>query len=55
VGGPKDLDTLFSIEEIKPDFSDYEIIELSETEVELNEGKFHIGLGSVIRFVGRKI
>ena len=54
VGGPKDLDTLFSIEEIKADFSNYEIIELSETEVELNEGKFHIGLGSVIRFVGRK-
>ena len=54
VGGPKDLDTLFSIEEIKSDFSNYEIIELSETEVELNEGKFHIGLGSVIRFVGRK-
>lgn len=54
VGGPKDLDTLFSIEEIKVDFSNYEIIELSETEVELNEGKFHIGLGSVIRFVGRK-
>lgn len=54
VGGPKDLDTLFSVEEIKSDFSNYEIIELSETEVELNEGKFHIGLGSVIRFVGRK-
>lgn len=54
VGGPKDLDTLFSIEEIKADFSNYEIIELSETEVELNEGKFHVGLGSVIRFVGRK-
>lgn len=55
VGGPKDLDTLFSIEEIKSDFSNYEIIELSETEVELNEGKFHVGMGSVIRFVGRKI
>lgn len=54
VGGPKDLDTLFSVEEIKADFSNYEIIELSETEVELNEGKFHVGLGSVIRFVGRK-
>jgi ubiquinone/menaquinone biosynthesis C-methylase UbiE len=54
VGGPKDVDTLFSIEEIKSDFSNYEIIELSEKEVELNEGKYHIGLGSVIRFVGRK-
>lgn len=54
VGGPKDIGSLFSIEEIKSDFSDFEIIELSETEVELHEGIFHNGLGSVIRFVGRK-
>lgn len=55
VGGPKELDMLFSIEEIKSDFANYEIIELEEKEVELNEGLFHNGLGSVIRFVGRKI
>jgi SAM-dependent methyltransferase len=54
IGGPKDLGMLFSIEEIKADFSNYEILELTETEVELEEGKFHIGLGSVIRFIGRK-
>jgi ubiquinone/menaquinone biosynthesis C-methylase UbiE len=54
VGGPKDMDQLYSIEEIKKDFKDFEIIELIETEVELSEGNFHIGLGSVIRFIGRK-
>lgn len=54
VGGPKDLDTLFSIEEIKSDFNNYEIIELSEKEIELSEGLYHKGKGSVIRFVGRK-
>lgn len=54
VGGPKEIDMLFSIDEIKSDFEDYEIIELIETEVELNEGVFHNGTGSVIRFVGRK-
>jgi hypothetical protein len=54
VGGPKDIDQLFSIEEIKKDFQDFEIIELIETEVELSEGNFHIGLGSVIRFIGKK-
>ncbi len=54
VGGPKDIDQLYSIEEIKKDFQGFEIIELIETEVELSEGSFHIGLGSVIRFVGRK-
>ncbi|PXY42970.1 class I SAM-dependent methyltransferase [Flavobacterium hydrophilum] len=54
VGGPKDIESLFSIEEIKADFSDYEIIELEEKEIELNEGTFHNGTGSVIRFVGKK-
>ncbi|WP_035647030.1 bifunctional 2-polyprenyl-6-hydroxyphenol methylase/3-demethylubiquinol 3-O-methyltransferase UbiG [Flavobacterium sp. ASV13] len=54
VGGPKDIESLFSIEEIKTDFPNYEIIELEEKEIELNEGLFHNGTGSVIRFVGRK-
>lgn len=54
VGGPKDIESLFSIEEIKQDFSDYEIIELQETVIELNEGIYHNGQGAVIRFVGRK-
>lgn len=54
VGGPRDLGSLFSIEELKSDFPDYEIIELEEKEIELNEGLFHNGTGSVIRFVGKK-
>lgn len=54
VGGPKDVAMLFSIDEIKSDFAHYDIIELVETEIELNEGLFHNGKGSVIRFVGRK-
>lgn len=54
VGGPKDLASLFSVEELQSDFKDYEIIELAETEVELSEGLYHNSIGSVIRFVGRK-
>lgn len=54
VGGPKDIESLFSIEEIQSDFPDYEIIQLEEKEIELNEGLFHNGKGSVIRFVGNK-
>lgn len=54
VGGPKDIESLFSVEEIKADFPNYEIIELEEKEIELNEGLFHNGTGSVIRFIGRK-
>ncbi|WP_061242603.1 class I SAM-dependent methyltransferase [Leptospira interrogans] len=54
VGGPRELEMLFSIDEIKSDFKNYEIIELEEKEIELKEGLFHNGNGSVIRFVGRK-
>ncbi len=54
VGGPKELDMLFSTEEIKADFKDFTVIELTEREVELKEGTFHQGKGAVIRFVGRK-
>ena len=53
-GGPKKAEMLFSIEEIKQDFSNYEIIELSEQEINLSEGLYHNGKSSVIRFVGRK-
>ena len=55
VGGPRDLATLFSIEEIIADFPNYDIEELMEMEVELKEGLYHNGKGSVIRFVGRKM
>lgn len=54
VGGPKDIAMLFSVEEIKTDFENYEIIVLEEKVIELSEGLFHNGKGSVIRFVGRK-
>ncbi len=55
VGGPRELAMLFSIEELKADFSNYEALVLEEKEVELSEGTFHNGTGSVIRFVGRKL
>ena len=54
IGGPKEIEMLFSIDEIISDFDNYEIIELEEKVIELNEGSFHNGEGSVIRFVGRK-
>lgn len=54
VGGPNQLEFLFSIDEIRTYFKDYEIVELVEKEVMLNEGLYHIGKGSVIRFLGRK-
>lgn len=54
VGGPRDIESLFSIAELSADFLNYEVIEMSEKEIELSEGLYHNGVGSVIRFVGRK-
>jgi cyclopropane fatty-acyl-phospholipid synthase-like methyltransferase len=54
IGGPHDSDFLFATKELRSDFDGYEILQLEETEVELNEGNYHVGKGSVIRFIGRK-
>ena len=54
VGGPDDINMLYSKAEIMTDFENYEILMLEEEEIILNEGKYHNGKGSVIRFVGRK-
>lgn len=53
-GGPKNIEMLFTKESIRQDFPDLEIIQLEEVEVELQEGSFHNGKASVIRFIGRK-
>ena len=54
VGGPNNIDMLFSTETFTSDFSAFEPLVLEEAEVELNEGHFHIGTAKVIRFVGKK-
>ncbi|WP_206669096.1 class I SAM-dependent methyltransferase [Flavobacterium pectinovorum] len=54
VGGPTASDMLFSMSEVIADFNNYDIMLLEEQEVSLDEGIYHIGKGSVIRFVGRK-
>ena len=55
IGGPPNLDLLFSTDEIQSDFKDYQVLELAEKEIELSEGLYHNGKGSAIRFVGRKL
>lgn len=54
VGGPANKDMLYTVEEMKTTFPNFEIIQLEQTETELNEGKYHNGIASVIRFIGRK-
>lgn len=53
-GGPKVPNILFSLKQIAEDFSSLDVLELKEEVVELDEGIFHQGPASVIRFVGRK-
>ena len=53
-GGPKNIDMLFSIEEIKDEFKGLKIDVLEQQTIQLNEGNGHIGKGEVIRFVGVK-
>ncbi|WP_289055885.1 class I SAM-dependent methyltransferase [Carboxylicivirga marina] len=54
LGGPPDASMMYSKEEIKHAFGNYEIVELSIEMRHLNEGFGHVGEGSVIRFIGRK-
>ena len=54
LGGPKNIEMLFSKESIQKDFSDFEILLLQEINVNLSEGKYHNGVSSVIRFIGKK-
>jgi SAM-dependent methyltransferase len=54
-GGPKNLDMLFSIDEVKNEFEGIAFNHLIETEIVLNEGKYHQGDAAVLRFTGKKI
>ncbi len=49
-GGPQDLGMLFSKDELIDDFLNMQIIQISEEEIELNEGPYHLGKAFVVRF-----
>jgi len=53
-GGPRNIDFLFSEDELRSDFSDLSQLEILEKEVFLDEGPFHQGTASVIRITGEK-
>lgn len=55
VGGPDSTEPMYSLEEVKQLFPHFEIIELKKEKVHLQEGLYHVGESSVIRFVGRKL
>lgn len=53
-GGPKDVNMLYSIEELKEDFAQLNQIDIWEEKIVLNEGPFHSGKSAVIRLIGKK-
>ena len=50
-GGPPKESMLYSLDELRADFSEARIEMLEETVTELNEGKYHVGSGAVLRLV----
>lgn len=55
VGGPKNIDQLYELDSIKKDFENFDIEIATEVQTNLEEGVYHRGKSSVVRFVGRKI
>ncbi len=54
-GGPKELSMLYTEEMLQDDFIGLDVQQLSTKNIELSEGKYHIGKADVIRFIGKKI
>lgn len=48
-GGPKDINMLYTVDELRKDFEDMVILELSEQKINLAEGSYHNGTADVIR------
>ena len=53
-GGPKDLDMLVTVEQLRAEFPRLQAVLLRETEREVREGAGHTGWASVVQFIGRK-
>lgn len=53
-GGPKDVNLLYSEDEIKQIFHSLNNLMIKKEQVFLTEGQYHVGEASVIRVIGRK-
>jgi len=53
-GGPKNIELLFTAEQIKNDFADLPDIVIAETQIILDEGPLHQGLADVIQLTCHK-
>ena len=53
-GGPPNAKLLYTLEDLREDFSDLEIVEIEKVEAEIHEGRYHTGLASAVRLVARR-
>jgi SAM-dependent methyltransferase len=53
-GGPKNIDMLFSEEELRADFAHMKELNIEKQIIHLHEGEHHKGEASVMRVLGRK-
>lgn len=53
-GGPKSIELLFTLDQIKCDFDNLSNLQIRETQVILDEGPLHQGLAEVIQITGLK-
>ncbi len=54
-GGPKHETMLYSTEELREDFNQLNVDSLVQTNILLDEGRFHQGMASVLRMVAQKV
>ena len=54
IGGPQNIEFLYTTEILLKDFKDFKTLLLEEKETELNEGLYHVGKGMVVRYIGQK-
>jgi SAM-dependent methyltransferase len=54
-GGPRSLEMLFNEEELSLDFALLETLLLEKRNIVLDEGAFHQGESTVIRYIGKKL
>jgi 2-polyprenyl-3-methyl-5-hydroxy-6-metoxy-1,4-benzoquinol methylase len=50
-GGPQSLEMLYNEEELRHDFAECTDIHVEQAEIELAEGRYHVGAASVIRLL----
>jgi SAM-dependent methyltransferase len=54
IGGPSDPEMLYTVDEVMDAFPSCKTVFLEQVEVELHEGVYHNGTGSVIHYIGIK-